>query len=174
MKEIESLLTEASKIKDELKRLEQMEADARSAIISATDDDVTTPAAQQKIADARLTLEVVSARRSKLKPPFSIVHRRLLEQFKTEGRAWNDRVSEARSAKEEEIVVALLPFWEGNASRMRKIMGDSLLTAPVFHRYREATFQFPYYPRPEEQDLVRDVRMMISHIERWQKALKLD
>jgi DNA-directed RNA polymerase alpha subunit len=91
MKELESLLAEASKIKSELKRLDEMEANARSAIVSATDEDVTTLDAQQKIADARLSLEVVSARRSKLKPPFSLAHKRLQEQFKAEGDRWKRR-----------------------------------------------------------------------------------
>jgi hypothetical protein len=173
MKKIELLVTEASKIKNELGRLDDMEANARAKIISATDEDVTTPAAQQAIANARLTLEVVAARRAKLKSPFSGVRETLQEQFKAEGKRWNAAVEVARLAKEMELVAALLPFWEGDEKLMRRIMGDSLLSPTIFHQYRQAFFQFPYYPRPEEQDLVRDVRIMIAHIGRWSRDLGL-
>jgi len=59
MREIESLLTEAAKIANELKRLDQMEEEARAAIVDATDSDVTLPSTQQKIGEARLSLQVV-------------------------------------------------------------------------------------------------------------------
>jgi len=166
----ESLLREVSKIASELKRLDDMEAGARSAIVSATDEDVTTPAAQQKIADARLTLEVVSARRSKLKPPFSVAHQKLQERFRAEGNAWNDVVAAARREKERELVAAMLPYWNSEAA-MRRVLGANLQAASVFRKYHEAVWHRPFYPHPEEQDLVRDVRLLLSHIERSKKAL---
>jgi hypothetical protein len=68
-------------------------------------------------------------------------------------------------------MAALLPFWLGDEKLMRRTMGASLLAGPIFHCYRQATFGFPYYPTPAEQDLERDVRIMLAHIERAQKDL---
>jgi len=171
MKELKSLLTEASTIKAELKRLDEMEANARSAIVAATDEDVTTPAAQQKIADARLSLEVVSARRSKLKPPFSALHVRLQERFKAEVQAWENRVVEARVDKEAEIVRANLSFWEDDERQLRKDF--DFHRVPVMHIYRKAFYSVPSYENPKDRDVVRDVGLLISHIEQWSKKLGL-
>jgi len=171
MKELKSLLTETSKIKAELKRLDEMEANARSAIVAATDEDVTTPAAQQKIADARLSLEVMSARRSKLKPPFSALHARLQELFKGEVQAWSDQVVEAREQKTSEIARALLPFWEGDERQIRKDF--DFHRVPVIHLYRKAIYTVPSYENPKDRDIVRDVGLLISHIEQWSKKLGL-
>ena len=173
MREIESLLTEAAKIANELKRLDQMEEEARAAIVDATDSDVTLPSTQQKIGEARLSLQVVAARRSKVKPPFSLLYKRLLEQFKAEGTRWNAIVEAERLAKEKEIVAVQLQYWGGDEKCMRRTMGASLFAPTVFQKYRQATFIFPYYQYPEEQDLVRDVRLMIAHIERSKDALGL-
>jgi hypothetical protein len=171
--ELESLIKEASQIRSQLKRLDEMEETARSAIVTATDEDVTAPAVQQRIGDARLTLQVVSARRSKLKPPFSLLHKKLLEEFKREGSAWNDRVRAVRQAKEDELVAALLPFFLDDAKAARRKVKESLLYAPVFAQYREAIFGFPYYPEPGQQDLVRDVKWLLDHCKRHEKALGL-
>ena len=169
MKELKSLLTEASKIAQELKRLEQMELDARSEIVAAADEDVTTPAAQKRIQDSRLTLDLVAARRSKLKPPYSALHARLQEQFRAEVDAFNNQVVAARTAKENEIVRANLPFHENDERQFRRICNFD--TFPVMLPYRKAFAQVPRYQNPAEADLVRDVGLLIAHIERWSKKL---
>ena len=169
MKELKSLLTEAAKIAQELKRLEQMESDARSAIVAAADEDITTPAAQKRIQDSRLTLDLVAARRSKLKPPYSALHARLQEQFRAEVDAFNNQVVAARTAKESEIVKANLPFHLEDERQFRKHCNfDSF---PVMQPYRKAFAQVPRYQNPAEADLVRDVGLLIAHIERWSKKL---
>ena len=170
MKEaLQSLLSETKKLAGEIKRLDAMEAGARTAIVQATDEDVTAPDVQKRISDARLTLELVSARRSKLRPPLSVAHNRLKEQFKAEVDAWNNRVVAARKAKEAEIVRANLPFYENSEREFRRHFNfDSV---PAMYHFRRAFTEVPRYENPAQADLARDAGLLLDHIERWSKKL---
>jgi hypothetical protein len=167
----QSLLTETKKLAGELKRLEAMEAGAQATIVQATDEDITAPDVQKRITEARLTLALVSARRSKLRPPLSVAHNLLREQLKAETDAWNNSVVAARKAKEAEIVRANLPFYENNEREFRRHFNFDAV--PAMYHFRRAFAEVPRYENPAQADLARDAGLLIAHIERWSKKLGL-
>jgi hypothetical protein len=123
------------------------------------------------VGEARITLDLVSARRKKLKDPWQKVQLDLATQFKAEVFAWNNKVAAARVAKENEIVAANLVFHEGDERQFRKHFNfDSV---PAMLPYRKAFTEVPRYDDPSKADLVRDVGLLIAHIQRWSGKLGL-
>jgi len=145
-----------------------MESDARSEIVAAVDQDITIPAAQKRINDARLAIELVSARRSKLRPPHSALQERLREQFQAEVVSWNNKIVAARKAKECEIVKANLPFYDGDERGFRKHFNFDAV--PCMIGYRKAFANMPPHNSPAS-DLVRDVGVLINDVKRWSAKL---
>ena len=171
--ELEKAFKEAQDLVDEVRRLDLMEGDARKNMEAATDEDITKESVQRKVADNRMQLDLVASRRKKITPPLSAVHRTLREQFKAKGTEWNHLVLGARQAKEDELVMTLLPFFLGDRKAAQRKVQEALLYSPVFAQYREAVFHFPYYPKPREQDIARDVKGLLDHVKRHEKALRL-
>ena len=170
MKELKNLLKECRDVADELRRLDLIERDARRGLEEATDEDLGSTSTQRKVADARLSLDLVASRRRKLKDPWQKVQRDLATQFKAEVAAWNDRVAASKTAKEDEIVRANLPFYGDERTFRKQLNFDSV---PVMFAYRKAFTDVPQYEKPSDADLVRDVVLLISHVERWSKTLGL-
>jgi hypothetical protein len=166
------LLTEGGKIAAELARLDKMEAAARAALVAVTDEDIQTPSAQQKISDARLALDLVAARRAKIRAPHGEVWKVLREQFGAQAKAWDTRVSEGKRKEVEDFIKANLPFYEGDERACRRALeGETFERLPCAHKWRRGFFYMPFYPDPRQEDLIRDVKIFLRHIERQSKAL---
>ena len=129
------------------------------ALEEATDEDLGSAGPQHKVADARINLDLVAARRRKLKDPWQKVQRDLAAQFKVEAATWNDKVAAARTAKEDEIIRANLPFHEGDEPTLRK--GFNFNSLPVMLNYRKAFFDIPSYENAADRDPVRDVGLWL-------------
>jgi hypothetical protein len=171
MKELKDLLKQCKDVADELRRLTLMEQAARQALEQAADNDLELASVQRKVSDARITLDLVSSRRKKLKDPWQKVQLDLAAQLKAEVTTWNNRVVAARKAKEDEIVRANLPFHEGNESEFRKRFNFDAV--PAMLPYRKAFAEVPRYENPADADLLRDVGLLIAHIQRWGAKLGL-
>jgi hypothetical protein len=168
VKTLRQTLKEHQDAAEELNRLDQMEGDARRDMEAATNDDIGKESVQRKISDARITLDLVKSRRKKLAAPTSELSRRLKEQFRAVGNAWNAQLDAIQKEREAQYREATQAFHGGDPTRV--------FLPPMhvlFPNRQECTFHFPYYPNPEQQDLARDVQLLLAHIARSQKKLGL-
>ena len=166
------LIAGGTKIEAEVVRLDKMEAEARAALVAVTDEDIQTASAQRKIADARLSLDLVTARRAKLRAPQGEIWKALDQQFKSAAAAWDQRVSEGKTREVEAFITANMPFYENDERACRRALeGETFERLPCAHKWRRAFFHLPFYPNPKEQDLIRDVKVLLAHIARQSKNL---
>lgn len=175
-KELTELSKQFSKIKDELRRLDIMEAEAQKKLDAIAQEDVTTVQAQRKIGDARQSLDLADQRRLFLKAQERESSRSLFQLFKAEVARWDSIVYRAKVAEVKRVYAANLPFFEGDERQMKRWyeeMGPRLELLPSMYKYRRAFFEEVGSRPAADWDGEKAVNFLARHMRSHAKAIGL-
>ena len=172
-KALKTLMDKCKERGEELRQLDVIEAEAKRAIDEVVEaGDIGSEAAQRKTGDARMRLDMVAARRKKLKGLRVETHA-LESLYRAEADKFNNAVTAALAALEEKYIVAMVPFFGGDEVECRLYLENRKDRPPLFHEFRRCYYNFPTYGRPEERVLEEEVRGFIAQIERDSKIIGL-
>ncbi len=172
MKQLHELLKRCRAAQDELRRLDLMEKEAQTSIENAASEDIGSADVQRKVSHARVALDLVAARRKRLKTPLP-EQRDLKAEFRAQSRAWNDRVAAAWRKSEDGLVNATVGWFGGDAKACRRWWKPQFDSLPAFYELRRCFHSFPTSGDPEGIDWVQAVEAFIGMVGRKSKEFEI-
>ncbi|MGA9777846.1 MAG: hypothetical protein ACLPRE_11390 [Limisphaerales bacterium] len=131
--------------------------------------------AQQKIRDARLTLDLIDAKRAKLSGPRDEALSELSTQLKGHVEAWNSAIRKGIETIEAQVVETMTQFFNDDEVECRRFWSEgNMPRLLIFHEWRQAFYPTDCLRQRMERDLVGTAKDFLRSVERHSAVLKLD
>ena len=142
MNKITQLLSQLEAAEAEIAEFDRLEEKAKNNLSQAVTANTTVAEAKSRILDARLTLDLMAAKKVNAEPLRDKIADELKATLARIVTGWNDGITAMREATEAEIITANTTFFNGDERAARCWWEQGPMNAqPIFDRYRDA-----YYP----------------------------
>jgi hypothetical protein len=173
MQELKKFVKVCKDAQDEARRLNLMEADAKKLIEAAADEDIAQASVQEKVSRAKIMLDLVAARRKRIKNPPPEMGS-LKDELRARSVEWNQRVAQARAKFMERLVAATLPFFLDKERDCQRFWKNEVGRLPAYNRLCRLGHDMPSSGDPASLDWPDAAGRFIAHVGRSEKALSLE
>jgi len=172
MKKLILLLTQIDALDKELQEFERLENKTRADILLAAKSDIPLNVAQQKIRDARLTLDLVDAKRAKLLEPHIEAKNQLATLLRHFAEAWNSALQKACQEIELTVLQKNLEFFEGDERACQRWWEQgNMVQMPIFYKYRQAFYPTDSLRAQIGRDLIGTAKHFLRHVARLSREM---
>ncbi len=175
MKKLKEALHRITSLQKELADFSRLEEKTRADILSVARSDIPLDAQKQKIRDARLTLDLVDARRAKILEPREEALGELTALLRNRVEAWNSAVAKAQEALEGQVVGNTLAFFDGDERACRRWWErGNMGQLPIFHEFRQGFYPTDSLAERIGRDLAGATRDFLSFAQRHGASMKIE
>ncbi|HEV2331198.1 MAG TPA: hypothetical protein VGY56_20645 [Verrucomicrobiae bacterium] len=175
MKKLIELLARIQAAEKEAAEFDSLESKTRADILSIAKSDVPINIQKQKITDARLTLDLVDAKRDKILEPLAQLREELHTEFFSAVGAWNATVAGIKKAMVDGLIRNSLHLFGGDVAYCRQFFPDwKIEELPVCHTYRQAFYDSSGLEQIYRRNPLPTVQGFVRHVEKFVPVLNLD
>lgn len=141
MNKITHLVEQLAGVQKEIAELDKLESKASADLLLVASPDISVASARTKILDARLTIDLTTAKKRNAQPVRNKIADELKETLTKVVGSWNESVSAMREAMEEEIIVTNTKFFNGDERAARRWWNCGPMNEqPIFAVYHAAIY----------------------------------
>jgi hypothetical protein len=173
-----------NKITDLVKKLEAVQADlaayeklagkAHLDLTNTVTAGTTVAAAKSVILDARLTLDLVAAKKHAAGPKRSALAQELKRVLYVVVNGWNASVQAKREKLEEDIVTMNLALFNNDRDAARRWWNQGhLIQMPIFAKFRDAIYDTQALRNAPNWKEIEQAEHVLRHLERYADSVGL-
>src|SRR5580704_1187274 len=171
MNRIQKLIAETELNRKEIAEYDRMEERTRSDILELARADLPIQEARQKLLDARISLDLITAKREKTESPANQARTELEDTLSRAVARWNNAVTQDKEAREAAAIQSTVPLFGSHAASSRWWNQGPLNALPIFHNHRLAYFDDANWDQRLRLDLCGLARTFLAHFHRFHDFL---
>lgn len=174
MNKITVLVSQLSAVLDDLAAYDKLAGKAHLDLTNLVTADTTVAAAKSVILEARLTLDLVAAKKRAASPKRQALAKELKQVLTGVVNNWNAAVQATREGIEEKVIAESLPNFNGDMGEARRWWNQGhLMQMPIFAKFRNAIYDTQALRDGPNWGVIEQAGHVLRHLDRHAEALGL-